>query len=33
MTRHERRRHLVASFTFFAATVAWAMLMTALQRL
>lgn len=33
MTHYERRRHIVVSFAFFAAAIAWALLMNALQRL
>jgi len=33
MTRSERRRHLAVSSAFFAAAIAWALLMSALQRL
>lgn len=33
MTRSERRRQLGLSFAFFAAAIAWALLMSALQRL
>ena len=33
MTRSERRHQLAVSFAFLAAAIAWALLMSALQRL
>jgi hypothetical protein len=33
MTRSERRRQLAVSFAFFTAAIAWALLVSALQRL